>query len=305
MKSPLLVLAAALVMTAPLLATAATSTTGATLTGGGATWTDIGNTGSGFGVGDAATGGQDDAFDNALTFQVNGTTYDTPGGTFDLDGQTATGAIANLAGLDVRTTFYADPSSPTLRTLFTLFNPTGGDIAVTVRMQTDVGSDGATRTIATSSGGLGFTTADRWIVTDDTPLGGTGGDPANTHVIAGPGAATLPSLVDLALYPSGTQGVRADYELVLGAGAIRSLLFFNQIHTTPDLAVASAGRFDSLSPGDALLAGLSDAELARVANFSFGAAVVGVPEPASTALAALAGVALLASRRRRAVDARA
>jgi hypothetical protein len=71
------------------------------LTGGGATWQGIGNTGFGFGISDAQTGGQGDAFDAALTFQVNGVAYNTPGGMFDLTGQKATGGMATLAGLNV------------------------------------------------------------------------------------------------------------------------------------------------------------------------------------------------------------
>lgn len=265
----------------------------ATLSGGGASWTSITNSGPGFSVNDANIGGQSDALDGGMVIFVNGTAYVSPS-PFDLTGQTVTGGVAALSGLSVSTQYWADTASPTLRTFVTVTNPTGASIAATVGLQTNVGSDGGTQTIATSSGDTAFTTADRWIITDDTP---TGGDPANTHVLFGAGGLA-PSFVSQTVFSSaGTEGIRADFSLNLTAGATAYLLFFNQIHGLASAAQTDAPGFNTLNSSSPLLAGIGANQLGQIVNWNFGAA--SVPEPGTAALLLLGGIGLKLSRRRR------
>ncbi|MBA4065584.1 MAG: hypothetical protein C0501_18095 [Isosphaera sp.] len=265
--------------------------------GGGANFTFINNSGNGFSVSDADIGGQFDAFDDGLTIRVNGAPYLSPA-TVDLTGTTLTSGPVTLSGLAVTVQFFADPNSPTLRTLVSFTNPTAAALSAVVSLQTNNGSDGGTQTITTSSGDLAFTTADRFIITDDAPVGG---DPTNTHVIFGAGAPLVtPSLVSTTVFANfGTEGVRADFNLTVGAGETQSLLFFNQIHTTAALALADAAVFNSNTAiADAgLLAGLTPAQLGQIVNFNFGPAAAAVPAPPALALAAVGATCLAGYRR--------
>ncbi|RZA35009.1 MAG: PEP-CTERM sorting domain-containing protein [Lysobacteraceae bacterium] len=266
--------------------------TSASLSGGNAVWT-IGQNGAlGLNVIDANLGGQTDAFDNALAFQVGGFAYSS-GANFDLSGQTVTGNMASIAGLNVFVQYYADASSPTLRTLITLSNTGAGSVSTTVRLQNNVGSDSATRTIATSSGDTAFTAADRWIITDDD--NGSGGDPANTHVLWGSNGQA-PANVGLTVFSaSGTQGVLADFALDIAAGTTESLMFFNQLYTSGSAAQAGVVGFNDLTSTNPLLAGLSPAQLSQIQNWEFEAQAV--PEPSVIALMGLGLAGLRLSRR--------
>lgn len=269
----------------------------ATLTGGGANWS-VGSDANGFTVHEAtfAATGQSDSFDDALTFQVNGAIYNTSGGIFDHTGQTATGGIATLSGLSVHTSYTALTSSPTLRTLFTLTNSGSQAITATVSMLTNVGSDGSTQVIGSSDGNTSFNLADRWLVTDDST---TGGDPANLHVLWGLGGLLPTSVSSLVFDSAGTQGVRADFQMTLAAGQTSSLLMFNQIQSTAANALAGAADFSNLTATDARLADLTTAQRASIVNWNLGA-TNSLPEPTSLMLVAIAGLAVGATRRRKA-----
>lgn len=268
------------------------------LTGGGANWTISATSANGFAVNDATfqATGQGDAFDDALTFRVNGAAYRSTGNQFDLNGQTATGGIATLSGLSVQTSYTALTGSPTLRTLFTLTNSGSQSITATVSMQTNVGSDGSTQIIDSSDGNTSFNLADRWLVTDD----GAGGDPANLHVLWGLGGLLPTSVSSLVFNSAGTQGVRADFQVTLAAGQTSSLLMFNQIQSTAANAITGAADFSNLSSTDARLAGLTTAQRASIVNWNLGTTNT-LPEPTSLLLVAVAGLAVGATRRRKAV----
>jgi hypothetical protein len=261
------------------------------LSGGGATWTGITSGSAGFSIDDASINNQGDAFDSALRFSVGGLVYN-PTGSFDLTGQTATGANLNLGGLNVFVQYYADTASPTLRTLITLSNLGTGTITTTLRLQTNVGSDGSTQTVGTSSGDTAFTTADRWIITDDNP---TGGDPTNTHVLWGKGALAPTSVGTTVFSSAGDQGVLADFALAIAAGQTQSLMFFNQIQPTAALAQDTVNGFDNLSATSPLLAGLSNTQVSQIQNWNFGTQEV--PEPGALALLGLGLAGLGWSRR--------
>jgi hypothetical protein len=211
-----------------------------------------------------------DAFDNGLTVFVDNQQYVSPD-TVDLTGTTLTSGPVSLSGLNTSVQYYVSPTNATLRTFISLNNPTTDSITVPVTVATNFGSDDSTQIINTSSGDTTFTTADRYLITDDFPTDGD--DTTNTSVVAGSGSPrALPSAVSNTVFEcSGTQGVLVTYDVTVPAGETRSLLLFNQLNSTPTEATTDVGAFNNnttLTATD-FLAGLSQADLATVVNFDF------------------------------------
>ena len=90
----------------------------------------------------------------AWRLHINLTSYDKLGaiGTTDLGGRQLLFPIVSIAGLNVSRKAYVSQADNFVRRLNILENPTGAEITVTVRMDTDLGSDDSTSVIATSSG---------------------------------------------------------------------------------------------------------------------------------------------------------
>lgn len=226
----------------------------------------------GLGLADASVGNQADAVDNGLLLFVNNQIFVAPG-SVDITGSTLTTGTVNLSGLDVSVQFYADQTQPVLRTVVTFTNPTNAPISVPISWATNVGSNTATTVQATSSGDTSFSIGDRWIITDDTP---TGGDPANTFVLFGPGSPTVGlSSVSQTVYDfsitAGTEGILANYDITIPAHSTRSLLFFNGINPSSSDAQSFSSTYDSVSAleSSTLLTGLSDEQRAQVLNWRF------------------------------------
>lgn len=174
--------------------------TDATLTGGeGAEWfvhdefltsngqpaggfCSTGPAGSGASVVDADLLAQGDAFDDAAATFVDGTLV---GGLLTATGREANFAPVSISGLSVQVEMRALSSQSTLRTLVKLTNPTSSTISVPVQYVNNFGSDGSTQITDSSTGDTSFSTADRFVVTDDSST--LAGDPANTTVLYGSG----------------------------------------------------------------------------------------------------------------------
>ena len=281
-----------------LMAQAATA---ATISQGGVSWfvQDLGGT-LGLSVQDATflSTGQGDAYDNGLIMRVNGgvltPVFITPITT--ANGTTVTTGALSLSGLNVTTQYFFQAASPTARTISVFQNPTATPIAVTITFETNVGSDAGTNVIRTSSGDTLFTTADRWIVTDDST---TGGDPANTHVLFGPGSvlAATNAFLTTTFTSAGNQGVRDDFALTLPGDATLALMFFNEVRATADDAELWAPVFDdtatmaTLGLLEDLPAGVTPEQ---IVNWSLAAApTASVPEPSSVALAGMAALCVM------------
>ena len=233
--------------------------------------------GPGLGVEDAhlTTSGdvvlQGDAFDGGLTVFVDNQQYVSPD-TVDLTGTTLTSGPVSLSGLNTSVQYYVSPTNATLRTLISLNNPTTDSITVPVTVATNFGVDDFIQIIDTSSGDTTFTTADRYLITDDALT--EFDDPTVTSVVTGGSGSPLvqPSAVSNTVFNcNGTQGVLVTYNVTVPAGETRSLLLFNQLNSTPTEATADVGAFNdntTLAATD-FLAGLSEADLATVVNFDF------------------------------------
>lgn len=147
-----------------------------------------------------------------------------------------------------------------IRYLEILTNPTGSDINVTVRLNTNLGSDASTRLVATSNGDSVVTAADDYLITDDSTSEGVG-DPAMVHVFSGPGASLEPSLVTLL-----SDRIVYEYAVTVPAGGRAIVMHFASQNSNTTVAQTSADALRTLQ--GAALDGLSAAERQAVVNFN-------------------------------------
>lgn len=211
-----------------------------------------------------SAGGDSDAFDDAYQVWVGGAVFVAPG-TVDLTGTTLTAGPVSMSGLNVTVQYWFDTASAVGRILVTLQNPTGADIATTVQIPVNFGSDGSTIYQATSSGDTVMTTADRWALTSDSGPG-----ELNTTVASGTSA------VQTTVFScAGTEGIGSTYNVTVPAGQSRSVMVFaglGSITSTTDSlagALAAAPLFNDIDSvvAQGWTSGMSAQQLSEVVNW--------------------------------------
>ncbi|MBI5488409.1 MAG: hypothetical protein HY905_13835 [Deltaproteobacteria bacterium] len=121
--------------------------------------------------------GTGDSYDQGMALRVNGSYFPGTSHSTELAGRQVVVAPATLSGLTVTRKIYVPTTERWARFLEIFANPSGAAIAATVRIETNCGSDGSTVVTGSSSGDTTYTTADRWVTTDDIDAGG---DPSGT-----------------------------------------------------------------------------------------------------------------------------
>lgn len=214
---------------------------------------------------DATSAGDDsDAFDNAYQVWVDGAVFVAPG-TVDLTGTTLTAGPVSMSGLNVTVQYWFDTASAVGRILVTLQNPTGADIATTVQIPVNFGSDSSTVYEATSSGDTTMTTADIWAVTSQ-------GSSAEYNTTVVPGTTAVQTTV---FNCAGTEGLGSTYNVTVPAGQSRSVMVFAGLgaitSTTDSLAgaVSAAALFNTLDSvvAQGWTSGMTAQQLSEVVNW--------------------------------------
>lgn len=131
-------------------------------------------------------------------------------------------------------------------------------------ISTNYGSDYSTTVLATSSGDTTLDGTDAWIITDDSADGSGGGDPVNLSVFAGPGGMLVPTVTQ------SSDSLTYTYVLSLAAGETAYVM---QVATQADSLAASQALAGEWMTTDAVLAGLSDAEMNGLVNWDTGRSV--------------------------------
>lgn len=192
---------------------------------------------------------------------TGGQYFGSEGGTLDATGRT----LALESGLrnnwQANRKVYVSDSDGFVRYLDQITNHADETRSITLRLISNLGSDGETQLVATDSADTTqFDSADQWVVTDDI----FGGDPAVAHVLWGDGG-----LPPSQAYQSG-DSIDRQWVLTLRPGETASLLHFTVQSGSSAQAQQTAERLVGL-PDDALQ-GLSAAERASIVNFNTGRA---------------------------------
>ena len=215
--------------------------------------------------------GSIDAYDGGLQLFIDGTFFQigaSPTGTEDSGREAVLGPVS-LSGLDVTRKVFVPTDDSFARFLEILDNPTGSAIAVTVFLETNLGSDFSTQLIATSSGDLIFNTLDDWIITDDASNGG--GDPTMVHAFSCPGATLEPSI----LFTSAPGDDVIQYTFNVNVPANGRVIIMHFASQNQDQTVAAASALHLANLQGSTLSGLSSDEKADVVNYDCGFAAVG------------------------------
>ena len=210
--------------------------------------------------------GSIDSYDSGLELVVDGTVFPAGTPTTELGGRQVVLGPATLSGLSVTRRVYVPTTEAWARFLDTFTNSTAAPITATVIVQSNYGSDSGTAILASSSGDMTLSSADRWVTTDDAT--DSGADPSLCHVMYGTGAAVAPATITNAAFSCfGTEGMSVTYTLTVPAGGTVRLLYFESQNMNRAGALVSCMSFDTLAASTT--SDIPAAELATVVNWTF------------------------------------
>ena len=196
--------------------------------------------------------GWNDAYDSALVLLINGTTAPTPlngscsGAGFSVDEYVIQ---VGTAAVTVYRQFYAPSGTDYLRVLdrFT----SNETVGIEVEYFSNLGSDGDTEIVATSSGNTNEATIDdRWVVSWDGDGPISRDDPILSFIFAGANGKVG---VESIHYVNEDDDVELFFELSLSADEPVHVLQFAGQHTSISRAISVANSFDSVLPPSAAM----------------------------------------------------
>jgi hypothetical protein len=193
-----------------------------------------------------------DAFDgyNGLQVAVNGAAFVTynqlPGATSDCNGRQIIEPAMTIGGLSVSRKIYVPATDGFARWLNIVSNPTGAAATVSLKMQSDLGSDLKTKIGTTSSGDALATIADDWITSYEDFTGTSSRTPRLAHVLSSPGSAIRLASVS---FVNGDDKPTWSYDFSVPAGgSIVVANFAAGLASRPDAALKAA-QLAALPPG--------------------------------------------------------
>ncbi|MEM7394304.1 MAG: hypothetical protein AAF492_18350, partial [Verrucomicrobiota bacterium] len=167
---------------------------------------------------------------------------------------------ALVGGVMVTRKLYVPTDEGYIRYLDIVENTGNSPANFTVDIDTNLGSDGSTVTVGTSSGDTTFDVMDTWLVTDDAD---NGGDPTMLHVI-GDGRGMMPSLANIPF----TGGITYQWALTLAPGETQIIMHFAS--QNPNRATALPKGPEIVQLQRDVLNDISPLERSRIVNWDLG-----------------------------------
>lgn len=215
--------------------------------------------------------GLDDAFDTFGNVTVGASGYADAGAdacTLEEGGQEVVYPAQTLTGLDTSIKIFATPRGEGLaRWLVSLTNAGAAPVTTTYEWNGNLGSDGSTFIVTTSSGDAAASVADRWAVSNDTDGDTTvlPDDPVVGHIWDGvaPGAAQTAGTVD---FTNTNDDVTVEYPITVPPGATFVFMHVLVQRASNGPAVADTAALAAGLPD--VFVGMSSAELTALRNWA-------------------------------------
>ena len=204
--------------------------------------------------------GTSDAYDGGLRLSVDATAYGASGEAVAEDSgrELVLGPLV-FGDLRVSRKVFVPADAAFARFLEIIDNDGATQATVQIDIDTNLGSDGSTQIVTTSSGDVGVTVDDDYLVTDDFDAGG---DPTVAHVFSGPLAPIEPSAVSAV---TGDDDTSATFQVDVPAGGRAIIMHFASQSGTQAQSIAGADALRALEGRAA--DGLSIAEQFAIVNF--------------------------------------
>lgn len=216
-------------------------------------------------------GGTSNAFDDGFALRVNGAYFPAATRSVELNGRQLVHGPVQMSQLEVTRRVFVPfsltaPGGAFARFMEYFRNPTDRGVSVTVRLETNVGSNALTRVTGTSDGDATYDLGDRWVATSDGR-----GQPRPQAIFNywGPSAALSPSSIGLSVYDcNGSEGTFAEFNLFVPAHTTRILMHFGT-QLVQDISPGRAAVLIDNATARNMLDGVSRRDLLRIANWGF------------------------------------
>jgi Ca2+-binding RTX toxin-like protein len=215
--------------------------------------------------------GLDDSFDTYGVVTVGTDAYASTGAptcVLEEGGQEVAYPEQTLGGLQTSVKIYASSKAIGFaRWLAVIRNATAAPVTTTYTFSGNLGSDGSTFIVTTSSGDAAVSTADRWAVSDDTD-----GDPTSepSDPVVGqawdglaPGAAQTAGTVD---FTNTNDEVTIDYPITVPPGGTFAFMHLVLQRAGPGQAIADTAALAAGLPD--VFVGMSATEIGQVRNWA-------------------------------------
>ncbi|MBE9037888.1 calcium-binding protein [aff. Roholtiella sp. LEGE 12411] len=198
--------------------------------------------------------GTNDAYDGGLNL-TNFPSFNTA--QTEENGREVVLGAASVDGVEVQRKIYVPEDQSWARFLEIVTNTSSSTVNYTVNLNANLGSDGGTVLVSTSSGDNVFDINDNWLVTDDFD---GDFDPTMVHVIGGDNSSLSPNAASL-----NSDNINFAYDLTLAPGETQIVMHFAAQNSDQATALAKAAELESL--GLDALEGISQQERQQIVNF--------------------------------------